>query len=136
MKKNLAALILAAAGLAGCSTPSHLVFHQSAVIGADISANTTSGQLNVSMGYDRQTSAIVPKTQANAIEPPGVTTEKNEAMSAISASKVTIKGIGEYEVNEQFATGQAATNLAKDPNQVIEISTLRENEEGNQTQGP
>lgn len=112
--------------LTSCTTPSHLVFHQSAVIGADISANTTSGQLNIALGYDRQTNALVPKTAVNAIAVPVADEDRNEAMAAVSASQVKIKGIGEYEVNEQFATGQAAVNIASDPDAVVKLSILSE----------
>ena len=109
--------------LASCATPSHLVFHQTAVIGADISANTTTGQVNLAVGYDRQTSALVPKT-ATVPEAGQTSLEENEAMSALAASEVKIKGIGTYEVNEQFATGKAAINLAKNPDAVEAVCTL------------
>jgi hypothetical protein len=112
--------------LTSCTTPSHLVFHQTAVIGADISANTTSGQLNIALGYDRQTTALVPKTAVNAIAGRVNEDDRNEAMAAVSASQVKIKGIGEYEVNEQFATGQAAVNIASDPDAVVKLSILSE----------
>ena len=111
--------------LASCTTPSHLVFHQTAVIGADVSANTTTGQVNLSVGYDRQTSALVPKT-TTTVDVANGTGEENEAMSALAASKVAIKGIGTYEVNEQFATGKAAVNLARKRGAVKALSTLTE----------
>ena len=121
--------------LTSCTTPSHLLFHQTAVIGADISANTTSGQLNISLGYDRQTTALVPKTEVNENEMDGAVSpdDRNEAMAAVSASEVTIKGIGEYEVNEQFATGKAAVNLARNADAVVELSTLRKTEKSQNT---
>ena len=132
MRTRLAAIAVATGCLAGCTTPSHLVFHQTAVIGADVSANTTSGQVNVSLGYDRQTNALVPKTAVTELDDPGRGDEKNEAMSAVSASKVVIKGLGEYEVNEQFATGRAAVNLARKPDDVVKLSTLREDKKEGQ----
>ena len=74
----------------GCATPSHLVFHQCTSIGADASTNTTTGQVNVSIGYDRQTNTLIPKTNTlNDIGAP-----EAEAMSVISASEVKIKWLG------------------------------------------
>lgn len=106
--------------LAGCATPSHLVFHQSTSIGADASTNTNTGQVHFAVGYDRQTNTLIPKTR---------TTNENgkpepEAMSVVSASEVKIKGLGLHEVTEQFATGKAARNLAQDPKALGQILTL------------
>lgn len=120
--------------LTGCSTPSHIVFQQAAVVGADVAADTTSGQAHVSLGYDRQTNAMIPKTktyvtQRNLENGVRVEQEENEAMSALSASRVRIKWFGAHEVNEQFATGEAAVNIAADPDAVATLSTLSEAEE-------
>ena len=125
MRHRRLTALLAVLCLASCTTPSHLVFHQTAVIGADVSANTTTGQVNLAVGYDRQTSALVPKTRTAADIESGAG-EENEAMSALAASKVAIKGIGTYEVNEQFATGKAAVNLARKRGAVKALSTLTE----------
>lgn len=121
-------------GLIGCTTPSHIVFQQAAVVGADVAADTTSGQAHVSLGYDRQTNAMIPKTktyvtQRNPENGTLVEQEENEAMSALSASRVKIKWFGAHEVNEQFATGEAAVNIARDPDAVASLSTLSEAEE-------
>lgn len=103
-----------------CASPSHLVFHQSTNIGADAAANTDTGQVHVSMGYDRQTNTLIPKTKT-ANEYGG---EEQEAMSAVSASEVKIKWLGLHEVTEQFATGMAARNLAENPEALGRIMTL------------
>lgn len=122
MKLPPSALLLSACAtlLAGCATPSHLVFHQSTSIGADAAANTDTGQVHVAFGYDRQTNTLIPKTET--------TNENNlpeqEAMSVVSASEVKVKWLGLHEVTEQFATGQAARNLARDPKALGQILTL------------
>lgn len=121
-------------GLNGCATPSHIVFQQAAVVGADVAADTTTGQAHVSVGYDRQTNAMIPKTKTYVTQrdPENgqlVEREENEAMSAISASRVKIKWFGAHEVNEQFATGEAAVNIARDPDSVASLSVLSEAEE-------
>ncbi len=115
----------------GCGTPSHLVFYQSAVLGVDVAADTTNGRVNVALGYERQTNAIIPKTRTFATQRhpagnPRVESEENEAMAAVSASKVKIKWLGAHEVNEQFATGEAAVNIARDPDSVASLSILSE----------
>lgn len=124
LPRNLLLVPLLAATLAGCANPSHLVFVQSAVVGADASANTETGQIHVALGYDRQTNAIIPKTKVQTAGG-----EVNEAMSVISASDIRIKWLGVHEVNEQFATGQAAVNMADNPATIGEVLTLtRESE--------
>lgn len=128
MKISLAGLCAFGVLLSGCTTPTHLLFHQTAIIGADVSANAASGQVSVSLGYDRNTTALVPKTATYETEAAVAGESPNEAMASVSASKVTIKGVGEYEVNEQFATGRAAVNLAQHPDDVVSLSIIRENE--------
>ena len=119
MKRTLATLSLCGA-LAGCATPSHLIFHQSASVGADVSANADTGNVHVALGYDRQTNTLIPKTRTRT-----ETGEiENEAMSVISTGKVEIKWLGVHEVTEQFATGQAAVNLAGRPESAAEVLTL------------
>ena len=132
MKPNhLLPALAAIFALTGCSTPSHIAFQQAAVIGVDVAANTTTGQVNVALGYDRQTNAVVPKTktkvtQRNPRNNLLVETQENEAMSTVSASRVKIKWLGSHEVNEQFATGEAAVNIARNPDAVAQLSTLSE----------
>ena len=118
----------------GCTTPSHLVFHQSGVLGVDVAADVTNGKVNVALGYDRQTNAIIPKTQTLATQRhlsggQRVEQKENEAMATVSASKIRIKWLGAQEVNEQFATGEAAVNIARDPEAVASLTTLTEQEE-------
>ena len=126
--------LLAALFLSSCSTPSHLAFYQSSVVGADVAADTSTGQVHVALGYDRQTNALVPKSTVTGHDANGQPdqTEKSEAMSTLSASKVGIKSFGAHEVDEQFATGAAAVNIAAHPDAVATLSTLTEVEkEGN-----
>ena len=124
MKHSLSAIMgLAAASLlAGCANPSHLVFHQSSSLGVDIAANADTGHIHMALGYDRQTDTLIPKT--TIITDGNV--EENEAMSVISTSKIKVKGLGLHDVNEQFATGQAAVNIAAKPRSAAQVSTLSE----------
>lgn len=131
MKPNLLpllALVLASL-LPGCATPSHLVFHQCTSIGVDASANADTGQVHVAFGYDRQTNTLIPKTETiNEHDDP--TAPEQEAMSVISASEVKVKWLGLHEVTEQFATGKAARNLARDPQALGRVLTLSVPETG------
>lgn len=112
--------LLCAGLFAGCATPSHLVFHQSTSIGADAATNTDTGHVHVSFGYDRQTNTLIPKTKTvNEKGQP-----EQEAMSVISASEVRIKWLGLHEVTEQFATGAAARNLARNPQAIGQVLSL------------
>ncbi len=112
--------LMLASVLTGCATPSHLVFHQSTSIGADAAANTDTGNVHVAIGYDRQTSTLIPKT--STVNEDGA--PEQEAMSVVSASEVKIKWLGLHEVTEQFATGTAARNLARDPRAIGQVLSL------------
>ena len=114
--KHSTPLLFAFTLLGGCANPSHLIFHQSTSVGVDVAGNTDSGHIHVALGYDRQTNALIPKTK--------LASGKHEAMSAISTGKVEIKWLGVHEVTEQFATGQAAVNLARSPQAAAQVLTL------------
>ena len=90
------------------------------LVGVDVAANADTGQVHVALGYDRQTNTLIPKTRTR--------TEKgameNEAMSVLSTSAVDIHWLGVHEVTEQFATGQAAVNLASRPESAAQVLTL------------
>ena len=116
---KLPLLAFLALAWAGCATPSHLVFHQSSSVGVDVAGNADTGQVHVALGYDRQTNTLIPKT--TTITDSG---EENEAMSVISTSEVHVKWLGVHDVNEQFATGQAAVNLATRPRAAAQVGTL------------
>lgn len=122
MKPNLSHLLhlVCATLLAGCTTPSHLIFHQSTSIGVDASANADTGQVHVAFGYDRQTNTLIPKTATTNTQ----NEPEQEAMSVVSASEVKIKWLGLHEVTEQFATGKAARHLAQDPRALGQVLTL------------
>lgn len=120
-KPSILLSLICAGLLSGCSTPSHLVFLQSTSIGADAAFNSDTGQTHVAFGYDRQTSTLIPKTKTKNENGDA---EEAEAMSVVSASEVKIKWLGLHQVTEQFATGKAARNLARDPNAIAQVVTL------------
>ncbi len=91
--------------LSGCST-SHVVFHQETVMGVDVAVSSETGTAKVVAGYDRQTTAYVPKTNING---------KNKAMSVLSKTRINVDWFGPQQVHERFATGEAAISLADKP---------------------
>ena len=124
MKHSLLAPLglFAVAFLSGCANPSHLVFHQSSSLGVDVAANADTGHIHMALGYDRQTDTLIPKTTIVT----DANQQENEAMSVISTSKIRVKGMRLNDVNEQFATGQAAVNIAGKPRSAAQVSTLSE----------
>lgn len=117
MKIRMFAGSLVLLAFAGCGTPQHLIFHQNTILGVDVATTAESGSVHVTLGYDRQTTAFIPKTETLINDKP-----EKEAMSAVSWSTIKIKGLGHYEVHEQFATGVSALNLAADPNAMKQLS--------------
>ena len=117
-----AASLICAGALGGCANPSHLVFHECSSLGADAALNANTGSVHVALGYDRQTNALIPKTRTRTENG----AEENEAMSVISSSRIRVKWLGVHEVTEQFATGDAAVNLARKPASAAQVLTLTE----------
>ena len=118
--------------MGGCTNlpPSHLIFHQDLVFGADISTASMTGtapdRLNITLGYDRQTNAVIPKIRIckrnNAVVPcsahiSGATlpSEEFEAMSVLSKSYIGMNWFGTDKISERLATGDAAAEMAKSP---------------------
>jgi len=118
---------------AGCTTqpPSHLIFHQQMVVGADISANPDSGTADIIFGYDRQTTTILPKSRVDAgtiagdpCANPGKKPEEchPDGMSILSQSIVKIGIFGTDNVHERFATGEPARTLSQSPEGITVFS--------------
>lgn len=136
------AILLGLLLLGGCSNlaPSHLIFHQSLVFGADISTASETGampdRLNVVVGYDRHTNAIIPKTRVCSdknssgeiitrpcAEDEPLESTQFEAMSVISKSYIGMNWFGTDKISERLATGDAAIEMAKSP-ELIEALNL------------
>jgi len=112
MKCLIAGLLASVAAIAGgCN---HLAYVHSAVVGVDVTVAPDSGTTRLSIGYDRETFAIVPRytpQDENGNSLPA----QAEAMSLVSVSNVDALGIQELIFNHVVVTGAAAKNIAKDP---------------------
>lgn len=115
MKCKFAGLCLLAL-LGGCSS-SHLVYVQETSLGVNL-ALSAEGMQKMSLGYDRDVYAIVPKKD-----------DKQDAMSLFSVNKVKVEGMDNMHISEFVAAGKPAMKLAKDPNA---ISLIRNKVSGNE----
>ena len=104
--------------LVGCANPSHLVFYQSTVLGVDVATNAQGGTVHATLGYDRQTTAFIPKTKIKDANGK----EEIEAMSLISKTDIDVEWLLIQEIHERFATGDAAVNLANKPGAIKALS--------------
>lgn len=93
------------AALCGCANPGHLFFYQTTVIGIDVAVSPQTNNVKASLGYDRQTNAIIPATQDAAGD--------TEAMSVVGTTYVTAEWLGTQTIRENVATGTAAENVAQ-----------------------
>jgi hypothetical protein len=111
-KRSNARVVLAAAfcaavaafGGVGCE---HVVYVSETNFGVNVTA-ASQGTPKLSLGYDRETYAIVPRFNEGNGKPP-------EAMSLVSVSKVDSTGLDELIFNHYIVTGEAAEKAALDP---------------------
>lgn len=107
MNRRLSLLFLFPLALcgAGCNS-THVVYVQDTVLGVDVSV-TSEGNNRISVGFDRNTYALVPRYTPEA--------GKAEAMSVTSVSNVKVAGLDDIVFNHFIATGSAAQDAATDP---------------------
>ena len=122
----------------------HLIYHQKTVLGVDISPSPESSDVHVVVGYDRKTVAYVPKipldhsaapadpnqpSNANCPGEQGSAASGNagEAMSVVSMSKIIVRLVGLPSIEENFATGCAAIQVAGN---AAAIEQLKPEDEG------
>jgi len=92
----------------GCSS-THLVYVQETSMGLNV-ALSAEGMQKMSLGYDRDVFAVIPKKG-----------EEEDAMALFSVNKVVIKGLDNMDVSEFVATGKSAILLVEDDNKVTQI---------------
>lgn len=109
MIKILCSLSLILA-IGGCSS-THLVYVQETSMGLNV-ALSAEGMQKMSLGYDRDIYAVIPKKS-----------DEKDAMALFSVNKVNISGLDDMDVSEFVATGEPAIKLAKDQEAVSKIRT-------------
>lgn len=95
--------------LAGCQ---HVVYVHDASLGVNVNLSTQSGTAKLSVGYDRETFAVVPRLSPDAATSGAEHTEA-EAMSLVSVSNVEAVGLEELTFNHAIATGEAAVKASQ-----------------------
>jgi hypothetical protein len=89
--------------LAGCN--SHMVYVHETTVGINVApVNPGSGTAKISIGYERDTYAMVPQKKDN-----------EEAMSLTAVSRVRANGLNKIQFGHVVATGKAGEIIAKDP---------------------
>lgn len=96
--------------IGGCSS-THLVYVQEASMGLNV-ALSAGGMQKMSLGYDRDIHAVIPKKS-----------DEEDAMALFSVNKVDISGLDNMDVSEFVATGEPAIKLANDSEAVSKIRT-------------
>lgn len=130
---NFLGFLIVSLLVSACTTnSSNLVYRQSTVIGLDIQANPEGTSGKAVLGYDREVNAYVPKKPK--VIGGKLSTQGQEAMSAISVSAVEIGFLEATRISESFATGDAAQALASKPNALNNfIDGAKKNEANNNT---
>ena len=95
----------------GCGSSKHLVFVQEASFGLNVSVGTE-GTQKLSLGYDRDIYAIVPKKN-----------DDDDAMSLFSVNRAEIISLDDMDISEFVAVGAPAKKIAKDPATINALRT-------------
>tara|TARA_R110002072_G_scaffold5527_2_gene35298 strand:+ start:3808 stop:4167 length:360 start_codon:yes stop_codon:yes gene_type:complete len=100
--------------LGGCSS-NHLVYVQEVSMGLNVSAGL-GGTEKISLGYDRDVFAIVPKKDGVASDNPD-----QDAMSLVTMNKATIESLTKMRVTEFVAAGAPADVIADESDTLTSI---------------
>jgi len=105
------ALLMAAVtlALAACADSNELYIVSRTVVGVNAAVNTAQTAGHLIVGYDRVFLTNPPKS----VSPPNGAADQRDAMAVLSCSELTVTGIYLTGFNEHLATGQVATDFAK-----------------------
>lgn len=95
--------------LCGCDA-THLAYVHETSLGLDV-AVSTEGTGHFMFGYDRDTYSIVPRKA-----------EGQDAMTLTSLSCIYAKGLDEVQFRHLVSTGEAAKNIAKNPDTLQQLN--------------
>jgi hypothetical protein len=105
-------LFVVVLGVSGAGCQQHLVYVHDANLGIAVGASPNTGNVRMSLGYDRQTFAYVPRRGDGAAA--------DDAMSVTAVSRVSAKGLGEVKFGHVIATGTPAGKIADDTGKLKE----------------
>ena len=112
---RVAFTVLLLSAFAGCDV-SHVAYVYDTTAGVDLKAAPSSqGSIRLSIGYDRQVFAVVPRVNGST---------DGDAMSVTSASRVVLNGISTDQFGHLVATGSPAVALATKPEDLAQIATM------------
>jgi hypothetical protein len=107
-RRAIGAILLTLPSLIACE-PTQLYIAHNTVIGLDAAVSTEQTAGHLTIGYDRQFLALVPKSVPEAEGD----AKSREAMAALVCSELKVDGIFLTAYNEKLATGDAAKRAAK-----------------------
>ena len=110
-------LIILAMMCTGCKA-THLIYVTDVSVGVDVSVSGQ-GVSNLVFGFDRDILAIVPRLE-----------DGSEAMTLVSFSNISAKGVEKMKFHSVVATGKAGMSVAKDQTVLKSLrKTILEEEE-------
>jgi hypothetical protein len=98
--------------LGGCEAK-HLVYVHDMNLGIAVTPATEGGTSKLSLGFDRETFALVPRK--------GKAEDGADAMSLTAVSKVKSVGLKEIQFSHMIATGEAASTVIEDGDQLGKV---------------
>lgn len=96
--------------LQGCN---HLIYVHNATAGLDLHASPTEGNVQMVIGGERATGAIVPKK--------GGAEDTSEAMALTAVSRVRLAGLRDIKFGHVVATGAPAIDFAQQPGKLKDL---------------
>jgi hypothetical protein len=115
--KELIALVLIGSALTACSEPKQLYIVHNTIIGVDAVVNSDRSAGHLTIGYDRNFLALVPRSvpaqAASGSGQPDNDAKARDAMAALVCSELEVDGIFLTAYNEKLATGAAANKAAE-----------------------
>ena len=104
--------------LYGCTAhPRHVMFHQTTVVGVDVAVSPETNNVKAAFGYDRNTVAFVPTWEVAAEGGQ----KKYQAMSVVGLTRIKVPWFKHQTIAEHLLTGQAAQNIAEQPDAIREL---------------
>ena len=109
---RMTSLVLLFLSLIGCQA-THLIYVHESNLGVVLTPVAVQGTSKFSIGFDRETYALVPKKSGTGTD--------TEAMSLVGASRIKVKGLSDLKFGHVIATGAAAALLSESAVKLEEV---------------